>query len=224
MTAMSLARLQADGVRVDAEVLRLGDLDLLSNKHRSRLAREVGLVYQDPGSTFNPALRMGAQLTEVARVHLGLSRRAARDRLRDGLGEMRIREPRTVMGQHPFQLSGGMLQRATIASSLVTDPALLIADEPTTALDVTVQADVLRQLKRLNRDHGTAVLFISHDIGVVEALCDRVLVMRNGEIVERLTAEQLRRREVEHPYTRTLLAATPTLRTAPRPLEEAHRV
>ncbi|MDQ1116132.1 peptide/nickel transport system permease protein [Microbacterium testaceum] len=224
MTAMSLARLQADGVRVDAEVLRLGDLDLLSNKHRSRLAREVGLVYQDPGSTFNPALRMGAQLTEVARVHLGLSRRAARDRLRDGLGEMRIREPRTVMGQHPFQLSGGMLQRATIASSLVTDPALLIADEPTTALDVTVQADVLRQLKRLNRDHGTAVLFISHDIGVVEALCDRVLVMRNGEIVERLTAEQLRRREVEHPYTRALLAATPTLRTAPRPLEEAHRV
>ncbi|MDQ1075887.1 hypothetical protein [Microbacterium sp. SORGH_AS_0969] len=106
----------------------------------------------------------------------------------------------------------------------MTDPALLIADEPTTALDVTVQADVLRQLKRLNRDHGTAVLFISHDIGVVEALCDRVLVMRNGEIVERLTAEQLRRREVEHPYTRALLAATPTLRTAPRPLEEAHRV
>jgi len=224
MTAMSLARLQADGVRVDAELLRLDDLDLLSPGHRSRLAREIGLVYQDPGSTFNPALRMGAQLTEVARVHLGLSRRAARDTLRTGLGEMRIREPQTVMGQHPFQLSGGMLQRATIAGSLVTDPALLIADEPTTALDVTVQADVLRQLKRLNRDHGTAVLFISHDIGVVEALCDRVLVMRGGEIVERLTAEQLRRRDVQHPYTRALLAATPTLRTVPRAVEEAHRV
>ncbi|KTR95851.1 peptide ABC transporter ATP-binding protein [Microbacterium testaceum] len=224
MTAMSLARLQADGVRVDAELLRLGDLDLLSGGHRSRLAREIGLVYQDPGSTFNPALRMGAQLTEVARVHLGLSRRAARDTLRDRLGEMRIREPQTVMGQHPFQLSGGMLQRATIASSLVTDPALLIADEPTTALDVTVQADVLRQLKHLNSDHGTAVLFISHDIGVVEALCDRVLVMRGGDIVERLTAEQLRRREVEHPYTRALLAATPTLRTVPRAAEEAHHV
>ncbi len=151
---------------------------------------------------------MGAQLTEVARVHLGLSRRAARDTLGEGLGEMRIREPEKVMGQHPFQLSGGMLQRAGIAGSLVTDPKLLIADEPTTALDVTVQADVLRQLRRLNRDHGTAVLFISHDIGVVEALCDRVLVMRTGEIVERLTADQLRRREVEHPYTRALLAST----------------
>ncbi|MGC0368573.1 dipeptide/oligopeptide/nickel ABC transporter permease/ATP-binding protein [Microbacterium sp. SLBN-111] len=224
MTAMSLARLQADGVAVDADVLRLDDLDLLSPGNRSRLAREIGLVYQDPGSTFNPALRMGAQLTEVARVHLGLSRRTSRTRLRDGLAEMRIREPERVMGQHPFHLSGGMLQRAGIASSLVTDPRLLIADEPTTALDVTVQADVLRQLKRLNRDHGTAVLFISHDIGVVEALCDRVLVMRTGEIVERLTADQLRRREVQHPYTRALLAATPTLTTVPRPLEERDRV
>lgn len=224
MTAMSLARLQADGVAVDAEVLRLDDLDLLAGGHRSRLAKEIGLVYQDPGSTFNPALRMGAQLTEVARVHLGLSRRAAQDTLRDGLGEMRIREPEKVMGQHPFQLSGGMLQRAGIASSLVTDPKLLIADEPTTALDVTVQADVLRQLRRLNRDHGTAVLLISHDIGVVEALCDRVLVMRTGEIVERLTSDQLRRREVEHPYTRALLAATPTLKTTPRPIEEHDRV
>jgi ABC-type dipeptide/oligopeptide/nickel transport system ATPase component len=137
---------------------------------------------------------------------------------------MRIRDPQTVMGQHPFQLSGGMLQRATIASSLVTDPKLLIADEPTTALDVTVQAEVLRALRRLNRDQGTAVLFISHDIGVVEALCDRILVMRDGEIVERLTAEELRRREVQHPYTRALLAATPILTTTPRPLKESDRV
>lgn len=224
MTAMSLARLQADGVTVDADLLRLDDIDLLSRGQRSRLAREIGLIYQDPGSTFNPALRMGTQLTEVARVHLGLSRAAARETLGDGLGEMRIRDPEKVMGQHPFQLSGGMLQRAGIASSLVTDPKLLIADEPTTALDVTVQADVLRQLRRLNHAHGTAVLFISHDIGVVEALCDRVLVMRTGQIVERLTSEQLRRREVTHPYTRALLAATPVLTTTPRPRKEHDRV
>ncbi|HEV7186058.1 MAG TPA: dipeptide/oligopeptide/nickel ABC transporter permease/ATP-binding protein [Leifsonia sp.] len=224
MTAMALARLQADGVAVDARVLRLDDLDLLTTRRRARLAREIGLVYQDPGSTFNPALRMGAQLTEVARVHLGLSRRKARETLLGGLTTMRIRDPQTVMGQHPFQLSGGMLQRATIASSLVTDPKLLIADEPTTALDVTVQAEVLRALRRLNRDQGTAVLFISHDIGVVEALCDRILVMRDGEIVERLTAEELRRREVQHPYTRALLAATPILTTTPRPLKESDRV
>ena len=224
MTAMALARLQADGVGVDAGVLRLGDLDLLSGRQRGRLAREIGLVYQDPGSTFNPALRMGAQLTEVARVHLGLSRRRARATLLAGLTDMRIREPQTVMGQHPFQLSGGMLQRATIASSLVTDPKLLIADEPTTALDVTVQAEVLRSLRRLNRDQSTAILFISHDIGVVEALCDRVLVMRSGQIVERLTADELRRREVQHPYTRALLAATPVLTTTPHPVEERDRV
>lgn len=224
MTAMALARLQADGVVVDASVLRLGDLDLLSNRHRGRLAKEIGLVYQDPGSTFNPALRMSAQLTEVARVHLGLSRRAAKATLIDGLTDMRIRDPKTVMDQHPFQLSGGMLQRATIASSLVTDPKLLIADEPTTALDVTVQAEVLRALRKLNQDHGTAVLFISHDIGVVEALCDRVLVMRSGEIVERLDVDALQRREVQHPYTRALLEATPTLTITPRPLEESPRV
>ncbi|MFS0734130.1 dipeptide/oligopeptide/nickel ABC transporter permease/ATP-binding protein [Microbacterium sp. 1P10UB] len=224
MTAMALARLQADGVDSDASVMRLGDHDLLSGRQRARLAREIGLVYQDPGSTFNPAIRMGAQLTELARVHLGMSRRQARDTLITGLGDMRIREPQAVMRQHPFQLSGGMLQRATIASSLVSDPLLLIADEPTTALDVTVQAEVLRALRRLNVEHGTAVLFISHDIGVVEALCDRVLVMRSGEIVERLTAEQLRRREVQHPYTRLLLDATPTLKTTPLPLEEHDRV
>ncbi|HWU46813.1 MAG TPA: dipeptide/oligopeptide/nickel ABC transporter permease/ATP-binding protein [Humibacter sp.] len=224
MTAMALARLQADGVAVGAGVLRLGDLDLLSTRQSGRLAREIGLVYQDPGSTFNPALRMGAQLTEVARVHLGLSRRKARETLLAGLTTMRIRDPQTLMSQHAFQLSGGMLQRATLASSLVTDPKLLIADEPTTALDVTVQAEVLRALRRLNRDQGTAVLFISHDIGVVEALCDRVLVMRSGEIVERLAAEELRRREVQHPYTRALLAATPVLMSTPRPLEDRERV
>ncbi|MEP6843348.1 MAG: dipeptide/oligopeptide/nickel ABC transporter permease/ATP-binding protein [Pseudolysinimonas sp.] len=224
MTAMSLARLQADGVAVSAELMRLGDLDLRSGRHPSRLAREIGLVYQDPGRTFNPALRMGVQLTEVARVHMGLSRRASRELLVSGLRDMHIRNPEQRMGQHPFQLSGGMLQRAVIASSLVTKPRLIIADEPTTALDVTVQAEVLRQLKSINREHGTAILFISHDIAVVEALCDRVLVMQRGEIVERLSAEQLRRREVHHPYTRLLLEATPTLPDMPEPVLGGHDV
>lgn len=222
MTAMALARLEADGVSVRAGLLRLGDLDLRSGGRRARLAREIGLVYQDPGATFNPALRMGAQLTEVARVHLGLSRADARRALVERLGAMRIRHPEERMGQHPFQLSGGMLQRAIIASSLVTDPKLIIADEPTTALDVTVQAEVLRELKRINREQSTAVLFISHDLGVVEKLCDRVLVMRQGRIVEHLTAQQLADREVTHPYTASLLAATPTLTVTPEPKESVH--
>ena len=215
MTAMSLARLQPEGVTTRVGLMRLGDLDLTSGKHRGRLAKEIGLVYQDPGSTFNPALRMGVQLTEVARVHLGMSRRTADGTLVEALRRMRIREPEERMRQHPFQLSGGMLQRAIIASSLVTDPRLIIADEPTTALDVTVQAEVLRQLKRINQAQGTAMLFISHDIGVVEALCDRVLVMRHGEVVEHLTGAQLAARDVAHPYTKELLAATPTLSVTP---------
>lgn len=222
MTAMSLARLQSDSVSVASGLMRVGDLDLRSGRHRSRLAREIGLVYQDPGGTFNPALHMGAQLTEVARVHLGLSRRASHDLLVDGLRQMRVRDPEDRMRQHPFQWSGGMLQRAIIASSLVTGPRLIIADEPTTALDVTVQAEVLRLLKRINKEQRTAILFISHDIGVVEALCDRVLVMQRGEIVERLTAQQLRDREVHHPYTEQLLAATPTLPATPTGEERAH--
>jgi ABC-type dipeptide/oligopeptide/nickel transport system ATPase component/ABC-type dipeptide/oligopeptide/nickel transport system permease subunit len=213
MTAMSVARLLPDSVVSEARLLRLGDLDLRTGRQRARLAKEIGLVYQDPGTTFNPALRLGAQLTEVARVHLGMSRKAADAMLVEQLRAMRIREPEERMHQHPFQLSGGMLQRAITASSLVTSPRLIIADEPTTALDVTVQADVLRQLKEINRSQGTAMLFISHDIGVVEALCDKVLVMRSGEIVERLTGAQLAARDVQHPYTRSLLEATPTLDT-----------
>jgi ABC-type dipeptide/oligopeptide/nickel transport system ATPase component/ABC-type dipeptide/oligopeptide/nickel transport system permease subunit len=209
MTAMALAQLNPDSVTVDASLMRIGDLNVLSTRNRGRLAREIGLVYQDPGTTFNPALRIGTQVTEVARVHLGFSRPKARDVLVEGLRDMRFVNPELVMQQRPFQLSGGMLQRAIIASSLVTDPRLIIADEPTTALDVTVQAEVLRQFKRINREKGAAILFISHDIGVVQALCDRVLVMKRGEIVERLTGEQLATGKVSHPYTRELLAATP---------------
>ena len=220
MTAMSLAHLQPDSVRVDVGLMRLGDLDLRSDRHRDRMAKEIGLVYQDPGSTFNPALRLGVQLTEVARVHLGMSRRQASETLVESLRRMRIRKPEERMHQHPFQLSGGMLQRAIIASSLVTNPRLIIADEPTTALDVTVQAEVLRHLKHINKSEGTAILFISHDIGVVQELCDRVLVMRSGEIVERLTGAQLAARDVHHPYTQALLDATPTLAPPARPATE----
>jgi peptide/nickel transport system permease protein len=211
MTALALAQLQPENVAIAATAFRVGDLNLLGATDRGRMAREVGLVYQDPGTTFNPAMRMGSQLTELARVHLGLGRKASNELLVDALRTIRVKQPETRMQQHPFQLSGGMLQRAIIASSLVTNPRLIIADEPTTALDVTVQAEVLRQLKHINGTHGTAMLFISHDIGVVEALCDRVLVMRSGEIVEQLSGAQLRAGHVHHPYTRALIDATPTL-------------
>jgi peptide/nickel transport system permease protein len=213
-TAMAVAGLLADGLVRSADRLRLRELDLLRGAPAKRLATEMGLVFQDPTTTYNPALRMGSQLGEVARVHLGLSRSATRDRVLAALTSVRIREPERRLRQHPHELSGGMLQRGTIATAMLTDPVLLIADEPTTALDVTVQAEVLRQFRRLNRENGTAILFISHDLAVVEALCDRVLVMQKGRIIERLTAAQLRAGDVRTDYARQLLAATPRFEDA----------
>ncbi len=211
MTAMAIAGLLADGVRSRARTVRVGDLDLTGRCDPRRLATEIGLVYQDPGTTFNPALRMGGQLAEVARIHLGLGRREARMRVRSALDRIHVRDAEARMKQHAFQWSGGMLQRATIASAMLTDPKLIIADEPTTALDVTVQAEVLRQFRRINREQGTAMLFISHDIGVVQELCDQVLVMRSGEIIERLTGADLKAGRVVHRYTRQLLDASPRM-------------
>ncbi|WP_159767238.1 dipeptide/oligopeptide/nickel ABC transporter permease/ATP-binding protein [Streptomyces sp. HM190] len=207
--AMAVAGLLPEGVRADASRLALGDLDLLGTPPGRRLATEIGIVYQDPIGTFNPALRLGTQLTEVARTHLGTPRRQARRDMARALADIRVTEPERRLRQHPHELSGGMLQRASIASAMTTNPRLLIADEPTTALDVTVQAEVLRQFRRINREHGTAMLFISHDIGVVGELCDTVLVLHGGRVVDRTTGRDLRRGTVTHPYTRALLAATP---------------
>ncbi|MEH0430418.1 ATP-binding cassette domain-containing protein [Streptomyces stelliscabiei] len=207
--AMAVAGLLPEGVRAHASRLALGDLDLLGTPPERRLATEIGIVYQDPIGTFNPALRLGTQLTEVARAHLGTPRRqATRDMVR-ALADIHVTEPERRLRQHPHELSGGMLQRASIASAMTTNPRLLIADEPTTALDVTVQAEVLRQFRRINREHGTAMLFISHDIGVVGVLCDTVLVLHGGRVVDRTTGRDLRQGTVTHPYTRALLAATP---------------
>ncbi|WNZ13788.1 dipeptide/oligopeptide/nickel ABC transporter permease/ATP-binding protein [Streptomyces sp. 11x1] len=207
--AMAVAGLLPEGVRANASRLALGDLDLLGTPPQRRLATEIGIVYQDPIGTFNPALRLGTQLTEVARVHLRTPRRqAARDMVR-ALADIHVTEPDRRLRQHPHELSGGMLQRASIASAMTTNPRLLIADEPTTALDVTVQAEVMRQFRRINREHGTAMLFISHDIGVVGVLCDTVLVLHGGRVVDRTTGSDLRRGRATHPYTRALLAATP---------------
>ncbi|WNM33639.1 dipeptide/oligopeptide/nickel ABC transporter permease/ATP-binding protein [Streptomyces sp. Li-HN-5-11] len=207
--AMAIPGLLPEGLRVHASRLRLADLDLLGTPPARRLATEIGIVYQDPIGTFNPALRLGIQLTEVVREHRRTPRRrAARDMVR-ALAGIHVTEPDRRLRQHPHELSGGMLQRASIASAMSTNPRLLIADEPTTALDVTVQAEVLRQFRRINREHGTAMLFISHDIGVVGVLCDTVLVLHGGRVVDRTTGADLRRGTATHPYTRALLAATP---------------
>ncbi|MFD0899483.1 dipeptide/oligopeptide/nickel ABC transporter permease/ATP-binding protein [Actinomadura sediminis] len=215
LTAMAAARLLPDTVHADARTLRLDDLDLLGRTSPDRLATEIGVVYQDPTASFNPALRVGGQLTEVLRRHRGLGRAEARARAEQALKDVHITRPAARLKQHPHELSGGMRQRAMIASALLTGPRLLIADEPTTALDVTVQAEILDLLRDVNRRDGTAMLFISHDIGVIASLCHRVLVMYAGRIVEEIPVAELRAGRARHPYTRALLAATPRLDTEP---------
>ena len=207
LTAMSAAGLVPDGVNATATTTITAGHDLLGPVRAGELARDVALVYQDPVSAFNPALKLESQLTEVARVHLRMSGREARRALAEQFHRLKISRPDSRGRQHPHELSGGMLQRAMISSALLTGAKLIIADEPTTALDVTVQAEVLRQFVAASESLGASVLFISHDLGVVEALCDRVLVMNGGEIVEELTREQLARGEIEDPYTQALLAA-----------------
>ncbi|MDH6624566.1 peptide/nickel transport system permease protein [Streptomyces sp. LBL] len=211
LTAMALAQLLPDGLTSDCGRMALGDLDLLRPVPPGLLADRVSLVYQDPGSTFNPALRMGTQLTEVLRTHKGHDRQEAKRRIVDALRVVHMTEPEDRMKQYPHELSGGMRQRAMIAAALATDPHLIIADEPTTALDVTVQAEILRELGRVNSRFGTSIMFISHDIGVVRALCHRVIVMYHGEVVEEIAAADLTVESARHPYTRALLGATPDI-------------
>jgi peptide/nickel transport system permease protein len=216
LTAMALARLLPDGLSSTASHLSVDGLDLLRPLPAKRMAETVALVYQDPGSTFNPALRMGTQLSEVLTTHKGFTRAKARTRILESLRLVHMTTPELRLKRHPHELSGGMRQRAMIASALAAEPRLIIADEPTTALDVTVQAEILRELKRINRDYGTSMMFISHDIGVVRAICDRVIVMYRGEIVEVINAKDLTVEGAKHPYTKSLLAATPDI-SAPLP-------
>jgi len=214
LTAMALAKLLPENLVATAHSLGVDGIDLLGDVAPTTLAKSIGLIYQDPSSTFNPALRVGPQLTEVLRAHLGFTRRSARTRIASGLTAVHLRDPERLMRQHPHQLSGGMRQRAMIASALAADPVLMIADEPTTALDVTVQAEILREFSAINTGRSTGMIFISHDMGVVGALCHRVIVMRSGAIVEELSGDALREGRAQHPYTRQLIAATPRLHAA----------
>jgi ABC-type dipeptide/oligopeptide/nickel transport system ATPase component/ABC-type dipeptide/oligopeptide/nickel transport system permease subunit len=212
ITASVVAKLLSEGLTATAQRLELSGTDLLRNEPDRMLASKIALIYQDPGTALNPALVIGSQLSDVLRLRLRYSRRSALQLLAANFRAVKLTDPEGRLRQYPHQLSGGMKQRAMIASAMSTEPDLLIADEPTTALDVTVQREVLTVLKRMNEELGTAVLFISHDLGVVRALCDRVLVMKDGAVVERIDdVAHLAEDTVTHPYTKQLLAATPVV-------------
>ena len=206
VTALSLMRLLPDSARVDGaiafngvDVLGMpgGELQRLRGKH-------VSMIFQDPMTSLNPVRTVGAQLEETMRTHLGVSRRAARERAAELLGEVGIPDPRRHLDVYPHELSGGMCQRVMIAMALSCEPQLVLADEPTTALDVSVQAQILELLRTVIARHGTALMMITHDLSVVAGLADRVAVMYAGEIVELAPSEQLFAHP-RHPYTASLL-------------------
>ncbi len=177
---------------------------------RTIRGNEIGMIFQEPMTSLNPVFTVGRQLTEGLRVHKGLSKEAATERALDLLRQVRIPEPERRLTQYPHELSGGMRQRVMIAMALACEPRLLIADEPTTALDVTIQAEILALIDRLKRETGTAVMFITHDMAVVAQMADRVVVMFRGNKVEEGPVEQIFE-DPQHAYTKALLAAVPKL-------------
>jgi peptide/nickel transport system ATP-binding protein len=183
-------------------------LALSANELRGVLGRDIALVPQDPSTALNPSRRIDAQITDGLRLKRGFSAKEARIRARALLEEVQIRDPERVLNSYPHQLSGGMRQRVLIAAAFGLEPKLVIADEPTTALDVTVQKQILRLIRALQERHGTSVLFVSHDLGVVAKICDRLSVLYMGKVVEqRSTADVLV--APCHAYTKALLAANP---------------
>ncbi|MFC3326791.1 ABC transporter ATP-binding protein [Mesorhizobium cantuariense] len=214
MTALAIMQLLPQpAARISSGKIRLGDTDLVDlDERRMRRIRgdRIAMIFQEPMTSLNPVLSIGRQLTESIEAHTSLSQSEARQRAIEALKAVRISEAESRLRQFPHELSGGMRQRVMIAMALALEPDVLIADEPTTALDVTVQGEVLELLRDLQRQHGTSVILITHDMGVVAEMADRVIVMRHGRMVEAgRTSDIFARPQAE--YTRELLAAVPRM-------------
>jgi len=211
LTGLSILGLLPRTARITRGSISLDGRDLLGlpdDELRRVRGSTVAMVFQNPASAFNPVFTIGAQMRYVLAAHERLSKAEASARIRDTLAEVGLPEADRVLRAYPHQLSGGMLQRAMIASALLCRPRLLIADEPTTALDVTIEAQILRLIRRLQETRGFSVLFITHDLGVVRAVSDRVVVLYAGRVAETAETAALYERP-SHPYTRGLMAAVP---------------
>ena len=214
VTAMALAGLLSHAKTELSGAIFFQGLDLLQASRetvRALRGKEIAVVFQEPMTSMDPVMRIGPQVEEALVVHTKLSAEERRARALQAMADAELPEPETVYRKYPHELSGGMLQRAMVAAAIISEPKLLICDEPTTALDVTIQEGILNLLKKINREKGTGILFISHNLQVVRKLCTRVAVMCKGELLEEGPVDQV----FYHPqadYTKGLIAAIPTRR------------
>ncbi|MGB8195858.1 MAG: ABC transporter ATP-binding protein [Acidimicrobiales bacterium] len=216
LTSRAITKLITPAARVSSGVVTFDGRDVLTMSHkalRAFRASDVGMIFQDPFSSLNPVFRVGAQISETLRLNKGLDKHAARQTAIDMLERVGIPNPAQNYLSYPHELSGGMRQRIMIALATAAGPKLLVADEPTTALDVLTQKEILQLLSEMRRDLGMAILLVSHDFGVIAQMCDRVLVMYGGRIVESGPVDEIYYRP-RHPYTKGLLASVPELESA----------
>lgn len=201
-----ISRIAAGEIRFEGRNM----LEMSVNEVRNIRGNQIAMIFQEPMTSLNPVFKIGRQISESARFHLKLGKKEASARAVEMLRKVGIPRPEKIAEQYAHQLSGGMRQRVMIAMAMVCNPQLLIADEPTTALDVTIQAQILDLMRDLQRNEGMAILMITHDLGVVAEMCDRVVIMYAGQIVEETDVKSLYRKPL-HPYTQGLLASLPQL-------------
>ncbi|MEJ5229108.1 MAG: ABC transporter ATP-binding protein [Pseudothermotoga sp.] len=219
VTALSIMRILPKSARiVEGEVIfnsKIGTCDLArmnGNDERLRQIRgkEITMIFQEPAASFSPVYTVGSQIVEAIQLHQDVSKHKAKEMAIEMLTKLRLPNPERVFSAYPFELSGGMLQRCMIAMALIMNPRILIADEPTTALDVTVQAQILFLMKKLQKEYDTSIILITHDMGVIAQMADRVAVMYLGHIVESANVYELFSKPM-HPYTQALLKSIPSL-------------
>lgn len=211
VTSLSVLRLlRTPPARMAGSIEFQGEnlLELPMSTMRKIRGNRITMIFQEPMTSLNPLLKIGYQLSEVLRLHQGMSKQKAKEKAIEMLRAVHVALPEKRVNEFPFQLSGGMRQRVMIAMALACNPELLIADEPTTALDVTIQAQVLRLMRELQERMGTAIMFITHDLGVIREMCDRVIIMYCGEIMEEAKTQTIFKQPA-HPYTRGLLSTLP---------------
>ena len=211
VTSLSIMRLlKVPPAKIEGTIEFQGQnlLDLPITEMQKIRGNKISMIFQEPMTSLNPLFKVGFQISEALRLHQGLSKEEAKKKAIEMLDAVRIPLPEQRANEYPFQLSGGMRQRVMIAMALACNPELLIADEPTTALDVTIQAQVLELMKDLQKRMGTAIMFITHDLGVIREICDRVIIMYCGQIVEEAKVEVLFKNP-SHPYTHGLLGTLP---------------